>query len=84
MGKKEALEHLTVLVDSSNLPKSARKIQKKLIKETNKNNKKLLRLCQKYIDTEDYSLLFDIEYYSDQMIDDLGDLILLGVCSEDD
>ena len=84
MGKKEDQKHLTVLVDSNRLSKGAKKIQKKLIKDTNKNNKKLLKLCQEYIDTEDYSLLFDIEYYSDLMIDDIGDLFLLDVCSEDD
>ena len=84
MGKKEDQKHLTVLVDSNRLSKGAKKIQKKLIKDTNKNNKKLLKLCQKYIDTEDYNLLLDIEYYSDLMIDDLGDLLLLEVCSEDD
>ena len=63
-----------------NLPKDAIKVHKKLTKENEKNKKKLLKLCKKYVETEDDNLLFDIEYYSDLMIDDIGDLLLIEMC----
>lgn len=63
-----------------NLPKDAIKVHKKLTKENEKNKKKLLKLCEKYIETEDDDLLFDIEYYSDLMIDDIADLNLIEMC----
>ena len=63
-----------------NLPKDAIKVHKKLTKESEKNKKKLLKLCEKYIETEDDDLLFDIEYYSDLMIDDIADLNLIEMC----
>lgn len=63
-----------------NLPKDARKVYKKLTKENEKNKKKLLKLCKKYVETEDDNLLIDIEYYSDLMIDDIGDLLLIEMC----
>lgn len=63
-----------------NLPKDARKVYKKLTKDNEKNKKKLLKLCKKYVETEDDNLLIDIEYYSDLMIDDIGDLLLIEMC----
>lgn len=57
--------------------KDSYSIYKTLKKDIKKNKKKLLKLCKKYTETEDDNLLIDIEFYSNQLVDDLQDKTLL-------
>ena len=63
------------------LPKDAYKIYRILDKQIKKNKKELLKICKEYVETENSDLLVDMEYYSQELFDDMQNKSLIQITS---
>lgn len=64
--------------------KEVKKIYKNLDKNIKKAEEKLQKLCKKYAETGENGLLIDINYYSEILIEDTTDKMLIEVCCGED
>lgn len=63
--------------------KETEKVYKKLLKQVNKNNNKLVKLCKEYSKNENFDLLQDIIFYSEMVFDDSQAMLLIDCVRED-
>lgn len=63
------------------LPKDAYKIYRILDKQIKKNKKELLKICKEYVENENSDLLVDMEYYSQELFDDMQNKSLIQITS---
>lgn len=61
--------------------KYTKRIYKRLNKDLDKNRKKLVEICEKYIATQNDILLPDIEYFSQLVWNDTQDLLLINIAT---
>lgn len=64
--------------------KETKQIYRKLEKDLKKNRAKLLKLCKKYVTTQDDVLTIDIEYYSELIYQDSQSLNLILIATDCD
>lgn len=57
--------------------KEVEKIHKKLNKDIAKDMNKLLKVCKKFIKTQDIGLMPDFEYFGNKIFDDSQQLFLI-------
>lgn len=65
------------------MKKEVKKVYKNLEKNIKKAEEKLQKLCKKYAETGENELLIDINYYSEILIEDTTDMMLIEMCCEE-